>query len=241
MKLEIEDAGKTYGAKKALDGVSLTIAGGLFGLLGMNGAGKSTLFRAILGLIPLDRGAIRVDGLDVARHSLEIRRRIGFLPEEPLLEEKLTGEETLELVSALKEVDPGGHERKELLELFDLWPQRGILVGNYSLGMRKKLALIVALLGRPKLLLLDEPLNALDAASMRHLRQHLETLAAEGSTIVFSSHYLAFAERLCSRIAIVHLGRKVAEGSPQELRQLSGLGSDAIFDDVFLALALGSR
>lgn len=240
MKLEIEDAGKTYGEKKALDGVSLEVDGGLFGLLGMNGAGKSTLFRAILGLLPLDRGAIRVDGLDVARHSLEIRRKVGYLPEEPVLEEKLTGAETLELVAALKEVDPGGQERRELLELFDLWPSRNILVGNYSLGMRKKLALIVALLGRPKLLLLDEPLNALDAASMRHLRKHLEDLAAEGSTIVFSSHYLSFAERLCSRIALLHLGRKVAEGSPSELRRLSGLGPEALFDDVFLELALGS-
>lgn len=238
MKLEIENAGKTYGAKNALDGVDLSVDGGIFGLLGMNGAGKSTLFRAILGLLPLDRGVIRVDGLEVAKHSLEIRRRVGFLPEEPLLEEKLTGGETLELVAALKEVDRGGQERKELLELFELAAARDILVGNYSLGMRKKLALIVALLGRPKLLLLDEPLNALDAASMRRLRDHLLKLAADGSTIVFSSHYLSFAERLCERIAIVHLGRKVAEGSPQELRRRSGLGPEAIFDDVFLELAL---
>jgi ABC-2 type transport system ATP-binding protein len=238
MKLEIEGAAKSFGAKKALDGVDLTVDGGLFGLLGMNGAGKSTLFRAILGLMPLDGGKIAVGGLEVARHSLEIRKRVGYLPEEPLLEEKLTGGETLELVAALKEVDPGGEERRELLELFELAAARDVLVGNYSLGMRKKLALIVALLGRPKLLLLDEPLNALDAASMRRLREHLEMLAAAGSTIVFSSHYLSFAERLCSRIALLHLGRKVAEGSPQELRSLSGLGSDAAFDDVFLELAL---
>jgi ABC-2 type transport system ATP-binding protein len=204
----------------------------------MNGAGKSTLFRAILGLLPLDRGVIRVDGLEVAKHSLEIRRRVGFLPEEPVLEEKLTGGETLELVAALKEVDRGGEERQQLLELFELGAARDVLVGNYSLGMRKKLALIVALLGRPKLLLLDEPLNALDAASMRRLRDHLEKLAADGSTIVFSSHYLSFAERLCQRIAIIHLGRKVAEGSAQDLRRVSGLGQEAIFDDVFLELAL---
>lgn len=238
MKLEILAASKNYGPKKALDAVSFEVDAGLFGLLGMNGAGKSTLFRAILGLLPLDGGEILIDGLEVSRHSLDIRRRVGFLPEEPVLEEKLTGGETLGLVAALKEVDPSGKERQELLELFDLAQQRDVLVGNYSLGMRKKLALTLALLGRPKLLLLDEPLNALDAASMRRLKEHLEALAKEGSTIVFSSHYLTFAERLCSRIALLHLGRKIAEGSPQELREQSGLGPDAVFDDVFLELAL---
>lgn len=238
MRLEIDAAEKSFGAKKALDGVSFDVDGGIFGLLGMNGAGKSTLFRAILGLLRLDRGRIRVDGLDAERESLEIRRRVGFLPEEPVLEEKLTGAETLELVAALKGVDPGGRERAELLELFELTAARDVLVGNYSLGMRKKLALIVALLGRPRLLLLDEPLNALDAGSMRRLRRHLEELAAAGSTIVFSSHYLAFAERLCGRIALMHLGRKVAEGSPAELRALAALPADAAFDDVFLELAL---
>lgn len=238
MKLDIREAEKNFGAKKALDGVSFVADGGIVGLLGMNGAGKSTLFRAILGLHRLDGGKIEVGGLDAERHSLEIRRQVGFLPEEPVLEEKLTGGETLELVAALKGVDPTGGERLELLELFELAAAKDVLVGNYSLGMRKKLALIVALLGRPKLLLLDEPLNALDAASMRHLRRHLETLAAAGSTIVFSSHYLAFAERLCSRIALLHLGKKVADGSPAELRGAAGLEPDAAFDDVFLALAL---
>lgn len=236
MKLEIAGAGKTYGSKKALDGVDLVVEGGLFGLLGMNGAGKSTLFKAILGLLPLDRGQIHLGGLEVRQHGLEIRRQVGYLPEEPVLEEKLTGGETLELVAALKNVDPNGKERRELFELFDLAPQHDVLVGNYSLGMRKKLALIVALIGRPGLLLLDEPLNALDAGSMRRLRDHLETLARGGSTIVFSSHYLSFAERLCSRIALLHQGRKIAEGSPQELRALSGLGPEAAFDDVFLQL-----
>ena len=186
----------------------------------------------------LDHGDIQVGGLDPKRDYLEIRRQVGFLPEEPLLEEKLTGGETLELVAALKGVDGDGKERRQLLELFELEAQRHLLVGNYSLGMRKKLALIVALLGRPRLLLLDEPLNALDAGSMRRLREHLEGLAATGSTIVFSSHYLSFAERLCARIALLHHGRKVAEGSPQELRALAGLGPEAAFDDVFLALTL---
>lgn len=235
MILEVSNATKTYGDKRALDGVNLRISGGIVGLLGMNGAGKSTLFRATLDLLQLDAGTITLDGLDSRRQSLEIRRRVGFLPEEAGLDELLTGAETLELVAALKGVDADGQERREWLDYFELTPARDRLVGAYSLGMRKKLGLIVAMLGRPRFLLLDEPLNALDVGSMDLLRRRLLELAAEGSTIVLSSHYLSFVERFCRHHVVLHQGRLVAEGSADELRELAGLAGHTL-DETFLAL-----
>jgi ABC-type multidrug transport system ATPase subunit len=235
MKLDVSQATKSYGKKRALDGVSVTVDGGIVGLLGMNGAGKSTLFRAMLDLLPLDAGTITVDGLDSRRDSLEIRRRLGYLPEDSGLDELLTGAETLELVAALKGIDADGGERREWLRYFGLEAAADLLVGAYSLGMRKKLGLIVALLGRPRLVLLDEPLNALDVGSMDLLRRRLLELAAEGSTIVLSSHYLSFVERFCDRHILLHQGRLMADGSSAELRAQAGR-PEATLDEAFLAL-----
>ncbi len=199
MKLEISDAAKDFGDKKALDGVSFVADGGIVGLLGMNGAGKSTLFRAILGLIRLDRGKI---AMRRARRRTPQPRDPppGRLPARGAgARRKLTGGETLELVAALKGVDPSGGSRPSCSS-FSSW-RRARHPGRQLFARHAQEAGADRRPARPPqlLLLLDEPLNALDAASMRRLRRHLETLAAEGSTIVFSSRYLAFAERLCAR------------------------------------------
>ncbi len=232
--LEIDSVRKCYGEVVALDGVSLTVERGIVGLAGANGAGKSTLFRAILDLVALDGGTIRVAGYDARRQSVEARRAIGYLPEELQLYERLTGAEFLRFVAGVKGLE-NADERREMLAYFGMDDRRHVLIADYSLGMRKKIALAAALMGSPRLALLDEPLNGLDTESMRHLRLRIAEMAAQGTTFIISSHVMAFVERICERVVILDRGRIVAAGTPEELRRHTELG-DAPFEDVFLDL-----
>lgn len=237
--LEIRGVTKTFGDLRAVDDVSFTVDGGIFGLVGANGAGKSTLYRAILDLLDLDAGEIRVHGFHVRREGVDARGRIGYLPEELRLYDRLTGWELLDLVSGLASRGTED-ERGEWLEYFGLGPQRDTLVAEYSLGMRKKIGLCAALMGRPPLVLLDEPLNGLDTVSMRKLRLRLEEMAAEGTTVLLSSHVMAFVERVCDRLAILRRGKLVALGTAKEVRETAQM-PNAPFEDVFLRLALGEE
>ena len=239
--LDVRDASKRYGDVVALDGVSLRVDGGIYGLLGANGAGKSTLMKAIVDLVPLDAGTVWVRGVDSAR-DVEARRRVGYLPEELRLYDRLTFAEYLELADGLRRAeDAGGDagERREWLEWFDLWRHRDVLIAEGSLGMRKKIGLAAALIGGPELVILDEPLNGLDTESMRRLRLRMAEMVEGGATFVVSSHVMAFVERVCEQVAILRRGRLVAAGSPETLRaERTGLAPSAPFEDVFLALAV---
>ncbi len=235
--LEVESLVKRYQETVAVDDVSLAVAAGeIFGLLGANGAGKSTLLKSVLGLIHPDGGLIRVCGEEVRRDPLAARRRIGYLPEDLRLYDRLTGWEFLELVCGLKGIECGARV-EESFRYFGLHDRRNELIGEYSLGMRKKVGIIAALAGYPKLLLLDEPLNGLDAESMRLLRLRLGELAADGVGIVLSSHVMGFVERVCRRVVVLKRGKLVAEGPPAELREHAKMPSEP-FDDVFLHFAL---
>ena len=235
--LQVRDLVKRYQETVAVNGVSLNVGPGeIFGLLGANGAGKSTMLKCILGLLRPDAGEIRVWGDEVRKDPLAARRRIGYLPEDLRLYDRLTGWEMIELVCGLKDVACDARV-EESFRYFGLYERRGEMVGEYSLGMRKKIGLIAALAGYPKLLLLDEPLNGLDAESMRLLRLRLGELAADGVAIVLSSHVMGFVERVCRRVAVLKKGELVAEGAPGDLRKKSGL-ADEPFDDVFLHFAL---
>ena len=228
---------KRYHETPAVNDVSFGVAPGeIFGLLGANGAGKSTLLKCALGLVRPTSGEILVDGLHAARQPLETRRRIGYLPEELRLYERLTGWEFLELVCGLKEMECGGAAEEDF-RYFGLFDRRHELIGDYSLGMRKKIGILAALAGAPKLLLLDEPLNGLDAESMRRLRVRLEERAAAGAAVVLSSHVMGFVERVCGRVVILKQGVVAASGTPAELRAAAGMPGEA-FDDVFLRFAL---
>ena len=235
--LAVEGVSKRFGEVVALDGVSFEADGEIFGLLGANGAGKSTLYRSILDLVAADEGTIRVDGFEVGRESVEARRRTGYLPEELHLYDRLSGWELLELVAGLKGLD-NAPERRDWLAYFDLDDRRDVLLGEYSLGMRKKIGLIAALMGAPRLALLDEPLNGLDTDSMRRLRLRIEEMKTAGTTFVVSSHVMSFVERICDRVAILKHGRLVATGTADDVRQQAGMADEA-FEDVFLELALG--
>ncbi len=236
LALRIEAVRKVYGEVVALDGVSLEADGEILGLIGANGAGKSTLYRGVLDLVALDQGTIEVGGLEVGRQSVEARRLIGYLPEELHLYDRLTGWEHLELVAGLKGLDNAA-ERREWLDNFGLDSRRDVLLGEYSLGMRKKIGLIAALMGAPRLALLDEPLNGLDTESMRRLRLRIEEMARTGTTFVISSHVMSFVERICDRLAILKRGALVAIGTPEEVRREAGMKGEP-FEDVFLRLAL---
>jgi ABC-2 type transport system ATP-binding protein len=190
----------------------------------------------VLGLVRPDAGEVRVCGEEVRRDPLAARRKIGYLPEDLRLYDRLTGWEFLELVCGLKDV-ACDQRVEESFRYLGLYERRGELIGEYSLGMRKKVGIIAALVGYPKLLLLDEPLNGLDAESMRLLRLRLGELAADGVAIVLSSHVMGFVERVCRRVAVLKNGKLVIVGSPAELRRQSPL-ADEPFDDVFLHFAL---
>jgi ABC-2 type transport system ATP-binding protein len=233
--IAVESVSKRYGDIKAVDEVSLAIrAGEVYALVGRNGAGKSTLIRMIVGITEPDAGRVLICGEDLAHREPKTKRHLGYLPEELILYERLTGGEYLRLVAGLKEADI--ERAQEELDFFELIAARDKLVGGYSLGMRKKIGLAAAWVGSPDVLILDEPLNGLDVEMMRKLRLRIESERAEGRAFLVSSHIMSFVERVSDRVGLMRDGQLVAEGSPAELRQQAGM-ADAQFEDVFFHLA----
>lgn len=231
----VESVTKRYGATLAVDGVSLCVgAGEVYALVGANGAGKSTLLRVLTGLAKPDAGRVELCGEDVGRHPLAAKRRLGYLPEELYFYQRLTGREYLRLVAGLKGADEG--QAAEEAEFFELKEVEGKWVGGYSLGMRKKLGLAAAFVGRPDVLVLDEPLNGLDVEMMRKLRLRFSREREEGRAVVVSSHVMSFVERVADRVGVMSAGRLVAEAAPAELRRRAEM-PDAPFEDVFFKLA----
>ncbi len=236
--VDVFDVTKRYGPTTAVQGVSLSIrAGETYALVGANGAGKSTLIRSIVGVTVPDEGHILVCGEDTKSHAVRARRHIGYLPEELTLYARLTGREYLELVAGLKDADP--RQVPTELDFFELHNVADKWVGGYSLGMRKKLGLAAALIGHPSVLVLDEPLNGLDVEMIRKLRVRLTAECESGNALLVSSHLMDFVERTAHRVGVMSAGRLVAEGSPQELRNRTGL-VDVPFEDVFFHLTFDS-
>jgi ABC-2 type transport system ATP-binding protein len=233
-RVVVEGATKRYAPVLAVDGVSLTIQGGeVYSLIGANGAGKSTLIRMIVGITEPDAGRILICGEDLAHRLPKTKRHLGYLPEELILYDRLTGREYLELVAGLKESDPS--PITDEIDFFELSQVAQKLVGAYSLGMRKKLGLAAAMIGSPDILVLDEPLNGLDVEMMRKLRLRIESERERGRALLVSSHVMSFVERVSNRVGVMSAGRLVAEGSPAQLRATTGL-ADAPFEDVFFHL-----
>ena len=235
--LEIRSLCKTFGksfGKPAVDGLDLTIrAGEIYALLGPNGAGKTTTLRMIAGLLPADSGQIRVFGVDARARPVEAKRLVAWLPDEPQIYDKLDPLEYLEFVAGLWGVPPArARDNAEgLLRRLGLHEARRQRCEGFSKGMRQKLALAGALIHDPKLLMLDEPLTGLDAASARQVKDILAARVKAGAAIVLTTHILEVAEHMADRIGILARGRLVAEGSFAELR---GARGDATLEDVFL-------
>ncbi len=232
LAIEVENLRKVYGSKAAVDGLSLTVpCGSFFGFLGPNGAGKSTTIRMLTGLIPPTSGSIKLLGMLLAGQELEIKKHIGLVPDESLLFDRLTGGEFLEFVGRMYGLArPVARERAgELLKLFELAGQPRKLIAEYSKGMRKRIAMAASLIHRPKLFLMDEPFEGVDAVGARLMKDILLDQVRQGATIFLTSHVLEVVERLCDRVAIIHEGRIVREGPMQELRT----GSETL-EDVFV-------
>ena len=231
--MAIRDLYKRFGATVAVAGLSLDVPQGSFvGLVGPNGAGKTTTLRMATGLLRPDAGAVWVDGIEVWADPVAAKRRIGVLPEDLNLFERLSGIELLTYHGLLRRMDmPVITSRaRELLEVLNLSDSADTMVVDYSHGMRKKIALAAALLHSPRVLFLDEPFEAIDPVSARAIRGVLERLTHTGATVVFSSHVMELVESLCDRVAIVNAGRVVASGSLDEVRQGQPL------EDVFVRL-----
>jgi ABC-2 type transport system ATP-binding protein len=229
--------------RPAVDGVDLTInAGEFYGLLGPNGAGKTTTLRMIAGLLMPDFGSIEVFGIDVLRNPLAAKELIAWLPDEPLLYDKLTVAEYLEFIAGLWRMDAGKAERnaRQILERLDLWEHRDDRCEGFSRGMKQKAALAGALIHEPRLLILDEPLTGLDAAIARQVKDLLLEKARAGCTIILTTHIMDVAERLVDRIGIIQSGRLLAEGTLDELRAQSG-HSGSTLEEVFLNMVAAPR
>jgi ABC-2 type transport system ATP-binding protein len=235
--LVLKDLHKAF-LKPAVDGLNLTLrAGELYALLGANGAGKTTTLRMIAGLLYPDSGSIEVFGIDVRRFPIEAKRIIAWLPDEPMLYDKLSPLEYLEFVAGLWSIPPDAAQKSanELLELLGLWPHRHERCEGFSRGMKQKVALAGALVHQPRLLMLDEPLTGLDAATARLVKDLLSDRVSQGATIILTTHILEVAERLAHRIGIIKNGRLIAEGTLAELRAAGGGGLQTL-EDLFLQL-----
>jgi ABC-2 type transport system ATP-binding protein len=229
---------RTFGASVAVDRMDIHVRPGeLYALLGPNGAGKTTTLRMIAGLLRPDAGTIRIFGIDALADPITAKRITAWLPDEPMLYDKLTPLEYLELVAGLWQVPPADAERKagELIDILDLGPHRHQRCEGFSRGMKQKVALAGALIHDPQLIMLDEPLTGIDAAIARQVKELLTARVRAGATIILTTHILEVAERLADRIGIVHRGRLAVEGTLGELKDAAGRGSSTL-EDVFLAL-----
>ncbi len=235
--IEIRGLRKVYGAKAAVDGLTLTVERGcFFGFLGPNGAGKTTTIRMLMGLAPPTEGRIRILGREMPDEALEIKARIGLVPDESLLFDHLTGLEFVEFVGRMYGLGRELSKRRagELMELFELDTAGRKVIAEYSKGMRKRVAMAAALIHRPELFLLDEPFEGVDAVGARLMKDILQEQVRQGATIFLTSHVLEVVERLCDRVAIIHQGRLIVEGSMEELR-----AGEETLEDLFVRVVGG--
>jgi ABC-2 type transport system ATP-binding protein len=237
--IAVRDLRKLYGDKAAVDGLTLTVPRGcFFGFLGPNGAGKTTTIRMLIGLAPPSSGSIEILGLPMPERAVEIKRRIGVVPDESVLFDRLTGAEFLDFAGRMYGLPRrvSSERTRELLAFFELEGARGKLTAEYSKGMRKRLSMAAALIHRPELFLLDEPFEGVDAVGARMMKDLLIDQVRHGATIFLTSHVLEVVERVCDTVAIIHEGKLVMQGATAELRA----GSETL-EDAFVRLVGAER
>ncbi len=232
---------KRYGSFTAVDGLDLEIPPGtLFGFLGPNGAGKTTTLRMIAGILKPSAGRVEIAGQDITANPLAAKARLGYIPDRPFVYDKLTGAEFLRFTASLYGQDGPVIERRieELLDLFELLPWKDELTEAYSHGMRQKLIISSALVHRPEVIVVDEPMVGLDPKSGRLLKDLFRKFVERGGTVLMSTHTLEIAEGMCDRIAIIRGGKLIAHGTMAELREQHEAG-DATLEALFLKLTGG--
>ena len=225
--VEFDQVVFSYEYEQVLHGISFTLhKGEIVGLLGPNGAGKSTTIKIIAGILAASAGSVTVVGIPLPERAVDVKQRIGYVPEAAFLFESLTGQEFLELMGRLHDVEEHTLQNRirDILQTFELTGDRESRLDTYSKGMRQKVLIGAALLHNPDLILLDEPLSGLDVNA---------ALADEGKTILYSSHVLDVVEKICDRALIIHKGRLIAQGTPQDLMASTG---QPTLEDVFRSL-----
>ena len=226
--LKIDGLTKKFGEKTAVDNISLEVLPGqICAFIGHNGAGKTTALRCISGIITFDEGHITVDGIDVQEYPLEAKKQIAYLPDNPELYEHLKGIDYLNFIADVFGVSES--DRKERIEDYakklEIYDDLGSLISSYSHGMKQKLALVSALIHKPKLLLLDEPFVGLDPTASHQFKIIMQQLASEGSAIFYSTHVLEVAEKICSHVVIIKNGKLIAQGTMDEVKGMKSLES----------------
>lgn len=232
--LNINNFSKVYkGNKRAVDNISLEVKEGeIFGFIGHNGAGKTTTIKSIVGINEFDEGDILINGMSIKDNPIECKKIMAYIPDNPDLYESLTAIQYLNFVADVYGVSEA--QREELIkkygDAFEITNNLGSLISSYSHGMKQKLAIISALIHKPKLLVLDEPFVGLDPKASHTLKGIMKEICEEGASIFFSSHVLEVVEKLCSRIAIIKDGKIAAYGTVEEVKGTSSL------EDVFMEL-----
>lgn len=232
--LQIKNLTKIYkGGKKAADNVNIHVMpGDIFGFIGHNGAGKTTTIKCIVGIHDFDEGEILVDGISVKEQPLKCKEMLAYIPDNPDLYEYLTGIQYLNFIADIFHVS--AKERQEMIkkeaDAFEITSALGDLISSYSHGMKQKLAIIGALIHKPKLLVLDEPFVGLDPKAAVTLKNKMHELCSEGSAIFFSTHVLDVAEKLCNKVVIIRMGKIIATGTTEEIT--AGASLEEVFMEV---------
>jgi ABC-2 type transport system ATP-binding protein len=236
--IEISILTKQFGSVEALSGLNFCVMPGeIFGLLGPNGAGKTTTIKIITGLIKPTSGMVTVGGFDPVKNPVEVKSRIGYVAEKPILYESLSPRDFLEFVASIRKTDQSltNSAVTQLANAFDMTQYFDAPIATLSMGMKQKVSLIAALIHQPPILLLDEPLNGLDAKSSRIIKDLLSLHTQKGGAVLFSTHIMEVAEQICTRIGIIYNGKVIAEGNLDQLKSKIR-GKSETLEEVFLKL-----
>jgi len=222
--VSIRNLQKKYGTKQVLHGINLDInSGQIIGYIGPNGAGKSTTVKILCGLISDFQGEISIFGKDLRTQTIEIKKQVGYIPENAVLYESLTPLEFMEFIGSMRSLNPEQTRQKAeaLMSIFEMKPHLNQRISTFSKGMRQKVLICSSLLHNPDLIFMDEPLSGLDANSVIMVKEMLIHLAKEGKTIFYSSHLMDVVEKISDRIILIDQGKVIADGSFDELRKIS--------------------
>jgi ABC-2 type transport system ATP-binding protein len=237
--VSVDGLSKSFSGRLALDTLDLKLyPGDIVGLLGPNGAGKTTTLKVLLGLLKPSAGTASVLGYDCLVDHIRIKERVGFMADEPQFYDFLSGRETLDFVVDVRGLDRAAAwtALERTVDLLEMASHLDAPVASYSLGTRKKLAMLCALVHQPNVLLLDEPTNGLDPPATRRVRALLRGVANQGAAVLVCTHQLEMADGLCDRVIILNCGRSIASGSSAEIRAQAGIGRHASLEDAFFAL-----
>jgi ABC-2 type transport system ATP-binding protein len=236
--VEVSGLTKQFGSVQALSGLNFRVLPGeIYGLLGPNGAGKTTTIKAIIGLMEPTSGRIMVGGFDPIKNPIEVKSKIGYVAEKPILYESISTRDFLEFVTSIRKIDQTSVNRivAQLGDVFDIAEYFDAPIATLSTGMKQKVALITSLVHQPPVLLLDEPLNGLDAKTSRIVKDLLSLHTKKGRAVLFSTHIMEVAEHLCTRIGVLNEGKIIAEGTIDQLKTKTGNKNDTL-EEIFLRL-----